>query len=81
MKTIEGKVLRRLRQFGVKLRPRKWDILKQEVKYLGFIITPEDYKVDPDNVIAVTKLLKTKPSRVEDLRKIFGFLGYSKKVC
>ena len=74
-----SKVLRRLRQHGIKLRPEKCDILKQEVKYLGFIVTPEGYKVDPDNVKAVTKLIDTPPTRVGDLRKILGFLGYFRR--
>ena len=69
-------VFHRLKKHKVKLRPEKCELFKKEVSYLGRIITPEGYKIDPDNVEAVQKLCGTRPSTLGELRKVLGFLGY-----
>ena len=51
------KVFPRLRKHGVKLQPGKCEIFRNEVKYLGQIITPNGCKIDPDNKSAVKKIL------------------------
>ena len=70
------KVLRHLRSHGIKLKARKCEVFKQEVHYLGQLITPDSYKMDPDNISAVADLANKPPTTIGDLRKLLGFLGY-----
>ena len=70
------RVFERLRDHGVKLNPKKCELFKHEVKYLGRIVTPAGYHMDPGNSEAVTDLLNNKPQTVGQLRKVLGFLGY-----
>ena len=68
-------VLRRLKQYRIKLRAEKHVFLKQEVKYLGKIILEKGYRDDPSKVEAITKL-KQNPLNIGELRKLLGFLNY-----
>ena len=68
-------VLRRLKQYGIKLRAKKYVFLKQEVKYLGKIISEKGYRDDPSKVEAIIKL-KQNPLNIGELRKLLGFLNY-----
>ncbi len=81
-KTFDGhleamrKVLQRLQAHGVKLKPRKWDMFKNEVRYLGRIVSAESSRMDPADTVAVTALKEKIPSTVGELRKILGLLSY-----
>ena len=68
-------ILRRLNPHGVELRAKKCFFFKNEVKYLGKIISEEGYRDNPIDAEAFQKL-KQKPSNVEDLPKLLGFAGY-----
>lgn len=69
-------VLKRQQESGIKLRPDKCDLFKNEVRYIGKIISAEGYRMD-DKEIAVVQALKHKtPTNVKELRKLLGFLGY-----
>ena len=68
-------VLRRLRQFGVKLKAEKCNLFKPEIKYLRNIISEKGYKDNPINTKAIEKL-RERPKTVGDLRKLLRFLGY-----
>ncbi len=71
-----GAVLKRQQDWGIKLRPDKCDLFKNEVRYVGKVISAEGYKMD-DKEIAAVQALKTKPpTNVKELRKLLGFLGY-----
>ena len=61
-------VVRRLKQHGVKLRTEKYLFLKNEVKYLGKIIS-EGYRDGSVGVEAIQKI-KQKPSNVGDLCRL-----------
>ena len=69
-------VLRRLREHGAKLKPRKCKLFKREVSYLGRIVSAEGYRMDPSNTETVKSLTENTPKTVGDLRKLLGFLGY-----
>lgn len=46
-------VLRHIVEAGLKLKPTKCFLVRQEVAYLGHIITPDGIKVNPAKVEAV----------------------------
>ncbi len=70
------KVLQRLQSHGVKLKPRKCELFKKEVRYLGRIVSAEGSRIDPSDTVAVTALKEQAPSTVGELRKILGLLSY-----
>ncbi len=70
------KVLQRLRQHGIKLKPSKCEFFKLEVRYLGRIVSAEGSKVDPADTEAVRSLKGKQPKNVGELRRILGLLSY-----
>ncbi len=73
------KVLQRLQAHGVKLKPRKCDMFKNEVRYLGRIVSTEGSRIDPADTVAVTALKEKRPSIVGELRKMLGLLSYYRR--
>ena len=69
------KVLCRLLARGIKLRGRKCSFGKQEVRYLGRMISAEGYRPDPADTAALEKF-RTPPETIGELRSLLGFLGY-----
>ncbi|KAJ8006604.1 hypothetical protein DPEC_G00108970 [Dallia pectoralis] len=70
------KVLQRLRSHGVKLKQKKCELFKDEVRYLGRIVSKEGSRMDPTDTVAVTALKDKRPNTVGELRKILGLLSY-----
>ena len=70
------RVLRRLQEHGIKLKPSKCNFFQQRVRYLGRIVSADGYSLDPEDTKAVQKLKSEKPNTVGDIRKLLGFLGY-----
>lgn len=70
------KVLQALQRHGVKLRPEKCELFKQEVRYVGRLVSAEGVRVDPRDLEAVKTLTGKVPKTVGEVRKITGFLGY-----
>ena len=69
------KVLRCLREKGVKLNMPKCNFFKEEIRYLGRLVSKEGYRPDPEDVRALDKC-KVPPTDVGKLRSLLGFLGY-----
>ena len=65
----------RLGREGIKLNPKKCELFKNSVKYLGKIITSHGYHDDPATTEVIEKLRIASKSQ-KDLRKLLGFLGY-----
>ena len=70
------RVLRRLREHGVKLKPMKCNLFKREVTFLGRIVSKDGYKLDPSTIDPVLNLKKTVPKTVGDVCKLVGLLSY-----
>ena len=70
------KVLRRLGEHGVKLKPRKCKLFKGEVVFLGRVVSEEGYKVDPSSIKSALSLKESFPKTVNEVRKLMGFLNY-----
>ena len=74
-----SKVLRRLREHGVELKPRKCKLFKREVTFLGRVMSEEGYKLDPSS-IKPDLALKERPFKtVNEVRKLMGFLNYHRR--
>ena len=70
---------RKLRQHGVKLKPRKCSLFKREVRFLGRIVSGDGYRMDPESVKAVEKLKETLPKTVGEVRQLAGTLSYYRR--
>ena len=70
------RVLRRLREHGIKLKSRKCDLFKTEVRYLGRIVSADGSRMDPADTAAVRALKSKHPATVGEIRAIMGLLSY-----
>ena len=72
-------VFKRLREKGIKLNAQKFELFKNEVKYLGHIVSENGYCIDRSNVKVVERLKNVVPKTVGDVRRIIGPLNYYRK--
>ncbi|KRZ85815.1 Retrovirus-related Pol polyprotein from transposon [Trichinella sp. T8] len=78
-KTAEGhrarlrEVLRRLREVGLKVKPKKCRLIKRKVAYSGHIISEKGIATNPCKTCAVT------PTCVTELRQFLGLASYYRK--
>ena len=72
-------VLRRLRENGVKLKPKQCELFRNQAKYLGHIFSSKGYHIDSSNVKAITSLKECKPKTVGEIRQISSLLNYYRK--
>ena len=68
-------VLQRLKSHGVKLKPKQCNLFKNEVSFLGRIVSANAYQMYPKATAAVEKLKGVIPKTVGEVRKIMGLLG------
>jgi len=84
-RTFEGHVehlrtvLRKLREHGVKLKPRKCSLFKREVQFLGRVVSGDGYRMDPGCVKAIEKLKEVSPRTVGEVRQLAGVLSYYRR--
>ena len=69
------RVLKQLREKGVKLNLMKCDFFKKEIRFLGRLVSKEGYRPDPKDVEAL-QACKIPPENVGKVRSLLGFLGY-----
>ena len=69
------RVLQHLNSHGVKLKPKKCELFKLEVTFLGRIISQDGYQMDPKATRAVTYLKNVTPKTVGEVRRVVGLLG------
>ena len=70
-------VLQRVRDAGLKLKPKKCELFTREILYLGFRVNGEGVKPDPGKIEAVAKW--PLPSNVMDVRSFLGFANYHRR--
>ena len=73
------KVLRRVKEKGLKLKPSKCNFFQKEVKFLGRIVGEHGYRMDDGNLEAVRVLKDHTPKTVSDVRVLLGMLGYHRR--
>ena len=62
--------LKRLQEYDIKLKPKKCELFKPRVRYLGRVVSADGYTMHSANVAAVAALKETKPRTVGELRKL-----------
>jgi len=67
-------VLERFRQANIKLKPTKCQICKDEVKYLGHVISKDGVHVDKSSTDAVRKMKV--PTTIPEVRSFLGSVGF-----
>jgi hypothetical protein len=70
-------IFKRLAHFNLKLKPSKCHFLKQEVLYLGHIVSADGVKTDPDKTIIVQQW--SIPRTESDPRSFLGLSGFYRK--
>lgn len=70
-------VLGRLKQEGLKARLEKCAFFRQEVRYLGHVISAEGVATDPSKIEAVAQWRC--PTSVSELRTFLGFASYYRR--
>jgi len=70
-------VLNRLKEAGLKLSPSKCQLFRQEVTFLGHIISPEGVRTDPKKTKAVEEW--PIPQSVRDVRSYLGLVSYFRR--
>ena len=67
-------VLMRLIEWGLKLKPSKCKLFRQEVDYLGRIVSERGIEANPGKIQAV--MTWAKPQNAKDVRSFLGFCSY-----
>lgn len=70
-------VFSRLRDANLKLNPKKCEFAKQELEYLGHIVTPQGIKPCPNKIKAVQEF--PKPRNLKQLKSFLGLANYYRR--
>ncbi len=70
------KVFQKMREHGIKLRPKKCELFKRQVRYIGRLVSGEGIQIDPADLEAVRALKNKEPHTVGEVRTLLGFLSY-----
>ena len=70
-------VLGRLKDAGLKIKCSKCRFFQEEIHFLGHIVSNQGVEVDPEKVVAVSKM-KT-PRTIKELRAILGLVGFYRR--
>ena len=64
----------KLKQVGLKLKPSKCELFRQELIYLGHVVSKNGIQTDPKKMEAICKCLV--PTNVTEVRSFLGFTNY-----
>ena len=73
-----GGVFEKLRKAGLKLKPSKCNFFKEEIEFLGHVVSKEDIATNPSKVQAIQDW--PIPKTVHDIKSFTGFVGYYRKL-
>ena len=76
LKRLEA-VFQKLCAAGLKLKPSKCFFFKEEIEYLGHVVSGKGISTNPKKIEAVSKW--PTPRTVYDVRSFLGFVGYYKR--
>ena len=76
LKRLEA-VFQKLAAAGLKLKPSKCFFFREEIGYLGHVVSRKGISTNPHKVEAVTKW--STPKTVYDVRTFLGFVGYYRR--
>jgi hypothetical protein len=71
------KVLQRILDAGLKLKPEKCTILKPEVTFLGHVVSQKGIQPNPDNIAKI--LSWPAPTNVSEVRQTLGMGSYYRR--
>ena len=67
-------VLQKLKEVGLQLNESKCEYRKEEIAFLGHIISAEGVRPDPSKISAISEL--PDPTNVDELRRYLGMINY-----
>ena len=70
-------VFQRLREYGLKLKAKKCSFLKEQTRYLGFVIDADGIRPDSDKVAVIRSL--PNPTSVKEVRSFIGMCSYYRR--
>ena len=71
------KVLERLREIGIEADIKKCEFHQRSTKFLGFIVSDEGIKVDPEKIEAITDWKE--PTTVKGVQSFLGFCNFYRR--
>lgn len=71
------KVLERLNEHKLKVKPSKCHFLKQSINYLGYVISSEGIGMDPKKTTAIREFVT--PKNEKQLKSFLGLAGFYRK--
>jgi len=71
------RVLQRLHEYGLKVKPSKCVLFKTEIKFLGHLVTASGVQPLPDKVAAIQDW--PTPRCLRDVRAFYGLIGYYRR--
>ena len=74
-----GTVFARFRQANLKLKPSKCELLQQQVRYLGHVVSSQGVSTDPEKIKAIKEWQV--PRCQTEVRTFLGFMGYYRRFC
>ena len=72
-----NRVMKRIREVGLKVNPSKCQFIRNEVEYLGHVITPEGLR--PNDKLTTAIRDYTLPKNVRELKRFLGLASYYRR--
>ena len=70
-------VFGRIKETGLRIKPSKCKILRQEVKFLGHVVNDKGIQTDPEKIAAIENFQR--PSCIKNLRSFLGICNYYRR--
>lgn len=70
-------IMKKLREYNLKVQLDKTEFLRKEVAFLGHVITPEGIKPNPSKITAIEKF--PLPKTTKEIKSFLGLVGFYRK--